>query len=473
MEVARLTPFDLMFLRLESADWPCHYGGLAVMDGTALLDASGRLRLAEVRDRLYRRVAKVPQLRRRIHDPGPLRGRPVWVDDDRFDIGKHVNEAGVAAPGGDEQLLQAVDHLYGRLVDRNRPLWEMWFLTGLADGRIGVLLKLHHAMADGLAAVAIVLSLLDLEADAPDPSPAPWQPQPPPGNWKLLVDGVAGRMRTLRRGAAAAKHPLDLARRAGFAALVVRRYLGAKPAPRTSLNQPVRAGRRIAYLRLDLQDMKEVAHAHGGKVNDVVVNLWAGGLRELMVSRGEPVTGVELVTALAASLRPNTSEAQTVDNRVGGLVLRLPVWEPNAQRRLDLVVDVTRRSKSEQRPVAVMGPMVGLAATPLGRYFVVHQRTSNLVTTNVIGPNRPVYLLGAPVREILPIIELIGNIGLTLCAFSYAGEMFLVVTADASAFDDLDVAMAAMEREWDALLMCSPGSPDQPAASPTGGSRRS
>jgi hypothetical protein len=197
--------------------------------------------------------------------------------------------------------------------------------------------------------------------------------------------------------------------------------------------------------------MKEVAHAHGGKVNDVVLSLWAGGLRALMVSRREQVAGIELVTGLAVSLRPRTSNAETVDNRVGAIVLRLPVWESDAQRRLDLVVCTTRRSKAEQRPVAVMGPMVGLAATPVGRCYVAHQHASNLVTTNVIGPAEPVYLLGARVLAILPIIELLGNIGLTLCAFSYAGEMFLVVTADATAFGDLDVAIAAMQHEWDAL----------------------
>jgi hypothetical protein len=171
MTITRLTAFDLMFLRLESPDWPCHYGGLAIVAGEGLLDAAGQLRLDEMRTRLDRRVAWVPQMCRRVHHPGPLRGGPLWVDDDRFDISRHVRELVVDPPGDELALLEATDRVYRRLLDRRRPLWELWFLTGLGDGRVGVLLKLHHAVADGLAAVAITGALFDREPDVPDPEP--------------------------------------------------------------------------------------------------------------------------------------------------------------------------------------------------------------------------------------------------------------------------------------------------------------
>jgi diacylglycerol O-acyltransferase / wax synthase len=463
MTITRLTAFDLMFLRLESPDWPCHYGGLAIVAGEGLLDAAGQLRLDEIRTRLDRRLAGVPELRRRVHHPGPLRGGPLWVDDDRFDISRHVRELVVDPPGDELALLEATDRVYRRLLDRRRPPWELWFLTGLGDGRVGVLLKLHHAVADGLAAVAIIGALFDREPDVPDPEPTPRVPAPIPSNRALVADRLAEVFGTVRRAASRVAHPLELVRSVRFAGLVARRYLGTKPAPRTSLNRPVRSGRRIRYLRLDLAPVKQVTHAQGGTVNDVVLSLWAGGLGALLVSRGEPVAGVELVTGLAASLRPSTVHAESVDNRVGAVMLRLPVGDADPTGRLEQIVARTRSAKAEQRPVAVVGPMARLAATPLGRTYSAHQRANNLITTNVIGPDEPVYVLGARVLMILPIIELVGNIGLTLCAFSYAGELSLVVTADAAAFLDLDVLMEAMGREWQGLVAGSTGGPPGPA----------
>jgi WS/DGAT/MGAT family acyltransferase len=438
-----------MYLRGESAIWPGHFGGLAVLEGKALLDDAGRLRLGEIRDRLDRRVARIPQLRRRVLFSGLLRGRPLWVDDDRFAIEDHVDERAVPSPGDDVQLLETAAQVYESLLDRRRPLWELWFLTGLGDGRVGALLKLHHALADGQAAVAIMGSLFDFEPDAPDPALEPWTPEPIPSGWSLLADSLTTKIRTAASWARALAHPRELLRRGRIFAQVARKSLGVEGAPRTSLNRRVGAGRRVRFLRLDLATMKEVAHAHGGKVNDVVLALWSGGLRELLLYRGEPVAGVELTTGQPVSTR--SAADATIDNQVGTVVLPLPVWEADVGRRLDLMVGTTQKVKARQRPAAIMGVLVGLTATPVGRYFMLHQRATNVLVTNVIGPPLPVYVLGARILDILPIIDLEGNIGVTLCALSYAGRVFLVVTADAAGFPDLDVLMAGMEREWDDL----------------------
>lgn len=446
----RLTSSDLMFMRLETAAWPCHFGGLAVLEGKALLDTSGRLRLEEIRGRLDRRVAHLPSMRQRVYVPGPLRGRPLWVDDDRFAIEHHVLETAVESPGGEAELLEAAAQLSEVLLDRSRPLWELWFLTGLSDDRVGVLLKLHHSMADGLAAVAIMGSLFDFEPDAPEPVVVPWAPEPIPNSWRLLIDNVSAKIRTLWRAITGSVHPVQVMKGVQAFARLTRRYFGRRAAPGSSLNRRVQAGRRIRYLRLDLAAMKEGAHAQGGKVNDVVLALWSGGLRHLLMSRGEPVADVELITGLAVSLR-SPADTGTIDNEVGTIVLTLPVWAAEVRHRLDLIVRLSNTAKVEQLPAAIMGYMAGLAATPLGRYYAAHQHANNVIVTNVIGPPAPVYLLGARILEILPIIELVGNIGLTLCAFSYAGKVFLVVTADASGFPDLDVLVEGMALDWHRL----------------------
>ena len=187
----RLTSLDLMFLRFESPEWPCHFAGLAVVDGAALVDEAGRLRLDELTDRTSRRLANVPELRRRLHFPGVLRGGPLWVDDDRFDIRHHIHQAAVEAPGGDAELLELAARLDERQLDRTRPLWELWFLTGLRDGRIGVLLKLHHCVADGTGSRGADGIAVRRRTPRADPDPAPWTPEPIPGAWSLLIDNLA------------------------------------------------------------------------------------------------------------------------------------------------------------------------------------------------------------------------------------------------------------------------------------------
>ena len=448
---ARLSSLDLMFLKVESAAWPCHFGGLAVLDGSALPGAPGPLRLGEIAEDLSRRLGQVPQFRRRVHFPGLLRGRPLWVDDDRFDIHRHVRERAVDPPGGDTELLDAAARICDDLLDRTRPLWELWFLTGLTGGRVGVLLKLHHAVADGMAALMLMASLFETEPGAPEPAVQPWAPQPVPEGSQLLLDNLATKMARARRGARALAHPARLATDLHVQAGVARRALSPARAPRTSLNRRVQAGRRIRFLRLDLAAVKHAAHAHQGKVNDVVLAIWAGGLRHLLVSRAEPVDRLEPVTTVPTSSR-SAGDTGTIDNEFGAMAVPLPVWEGDAEHRLDLIAARTREAKAGQHPAAVMGLLARLSATPLGRYFAAHQHAVNVEVTNVPGPPVPVYLFGAPVLAILPIVGPVGNLGPVLCAFSYAGQLFLVVTADAHGFPDLDVLMAGMRADGRALL---------------------
>jgi WS/DGAT/MGAT family acyltransferase len=447
---ARLTVVDRMFLHDERAAWPCHFGGLAIVDGRALTDGGGRVGIAELRDHLGRRLAAVPDLRQRLYAPGMLRGGPLWVDDEDFAIERHLHEATVDPPGGDAQLLEAAARIYAGLLDRTRPLWELWILSGLSDDRVGILVKIHHAVADGSAAVAIVSTLFDIEPGAPDRPTARWSAAPLPSGWALFAENLAAKSRAGGRLLAAVRHPRPILEALRMFALVLRRSAGQQGAPRTSLNGVVGVGRRVRVLRLDLAEMKAVGHAHGGKLNDLVLDLWAGGLRRLLLSRGEPVEGIEIKVGQAVSLR-SASDGEAIDNQAGTIVLPLPVGEADPNRRLDRIVATTRRTKAIQQPAAIMNVTAALAATPLGAYMNLHQRAVNVMATNVVGPPLPMYVLGARVLELLPIIQLVGNVGLTVCAFSYAGSVALVVTADAGGFPDVDELVAGMEAEWRTL----------------------
>jgi diacylglycerol O-acyltransferase / wax synthase len=324
--VARLTSLDLMFLRLENPAWPGHVGGLALVEGRPLLNTSGQLRLQEIRERVNRRLAHVPQLRRRLHVPGPLGGKALWVDDHQFDSQHHVHQTAVEPPGGELQLLDAAAVLYGKLLDRGHPLWELWFLTGLRDGRVGVLLKLHHSVADGMAAVTIIGSLFDFEADAPEPVPGQWAPEPIPGGWSLLAGNFSGKIRTVGRAGAMLTHPPRLVSGARSRIRVARQALGHSSAPRTSLNQVVRPGRRIRFLRRGLAAVKEAAHAHQAKVNDVVLDLWSGGLRQLLLSRAEP-------SRVFPTARSGHRDKTEFTQQPVHLVYRAPTTDENSSAR--------------------------------------------------------------------------------------------------------------------------------------------
>jgi WS/DGAT/MGAT family acyltransferase len=462
----RLTSLDRMFLHLESRDWPGHFGAVAVMEGKALLDGSGQLRLSEIRERIDGRLTRVQELRRRLHFPGPLAGGPLWVDDSGFDIRHHVHQSAVESQGDDLQLLDEAARLYDKLLDRRRPLWELWFITGLGDSRVGILVKLHHSMADGLAAVAIMGSLFDFEPDAPDPAPETWAPQPVPGWWPLVKDSFRTRVHAAGRTVMLRRHPAHLIGRARVDAWLVRQSLSHPRAPATSLNRVVRSGRRIRSLGMDLGQAKDVAHVHGATVNDVALSVWAGGLRELMLYRGE-IASVELITNMPISTRA-AGRPDTTGNQWGAVSLPLPVGEADVRSRLDRIARITKRVKAEQPSAAIGGFLAFLSSLPFSDFLTAHQHSVNLKVTNVIGPPVPLYLFGARILDIAPITRLFGNVPLTLCVFSYAGRLSLVMTADATAFPDLDVLMEGMKSDWWALTRGAPSEGSRPAMASAG-----
>lgn len=449
--ITRLSALDRMFLHQETRAWPAHVGGLALLEGGALVDESRQLRLDHVRGRIRCRLTQVPQLRRRLLVPPLLGGAALWVDDARFDIGNHVFGRAVTPPGSETDFLQAAAEIYAEPLDRRRPLWELWFLTGLGDGRVGVLLKLHHSIADGLAVLAIIASLVDFQPDARDPAEERWQPAPMPGTWSLVADNLTCKVQGIGRAAASLVHPKQLMSTARLNLRMTRDAFARTAAPNTSLNAVVGTGRRVRFLSLDLAAVKDLAHTHEGKVNDVVLELWTAGLRHLLQSRNESVTGIDLIATMTVSLR-SPQGAQTEGNQLGFVQLPLPVWESDASKRLDLIIGSTRQAKGQQQAAAMASVLATLSTVPIVSYLSSHQRTVNVKVSNVVGSPAPVYLLGCRITDMLPIMRLLGNVGLALCALSYNGQIFLAVTADAAGFPDIETLMEGMRLDWNCLV---------------------
>jgi WS/DGAT/MGAT family acyltransferase len=446
---ARLSLADRSNLRIERPETPAHVAGLCVVEAGPLLGEDGELDLAAIRRRLERRLVRAPELRRRVWRPPPLCGPALWVDDPAFSIDRHVHAARVDPPGDEASLLRTAEMLLRPMLDRSRPLWELWFLTGLADRRLGVLFVVHHAVADGLAAIALLASLLDLQPDAADPAPERWRPAPVPSTPALLADSLHGRAGAL---GSTLGHPVRLARElASVAGDIAETFRISRAAPRTSLNAILGSSRQLRAVHLDLELVRAAAHAHEGKVNDVLLAVVSGGLRDLLVSRGELSAGMEVRVSVPASLR-GAGGARELGNAVGVLVVALPVCEPEAARRVERIAAEMRVARAAQHPAYVQHLTAAMAALGLAVPFARRQRMVNTFVTNVPGPPDALYLLGARIEQVLPVVELVGNVTVTFAALSYHGRLDVVVEADAGACPDVDVLVAGMCRAWESLV---------------------
>ncbi len=440
--LARLSPVDVANLRVEDRGVPMHVAALAVVEGAPLLDAAGQLRLDAVRAEVQRRLHLAPRLRQVLCRPRLGLGPPVWTDDARFDIRRHVRACPVPAPG-DEAALRAVwAQLNGPPLDRSRPLWELWLLPGLASGDVGMLVRLHHVVADGVAALALMGALVGTAPGGPPPPapreapsagpggppPAPaWRPAPTPGAWRLFTDAWR------RRGDAVAarlRHPTAAH---GVRSLTrqLRLLAGEGRAPRVSFNQPAGTDRRLLLARADLARTRAAAHAHGATVNDVVLAAVAGGARRLLAGRGELRPGLTLKASVAAANR-DPADAAASGNLAGIMLVPLPVAEPDPARRLAAIARLTRARKR----YPPYQPSARFAQRGMVR-AMSRQRMVNLFTSNLPGPPAPLYLAGARVLELFQVGVVQGNVTVGVGVLSYAGQLNFSILGDADAVPDL------------------------------------
>jgi len=457
MTVDRLSALDASFVWFERPGVPIHVGAVATFEAAPLLDAGGQLRLAELRDRIGARLHELPRLRRRLATVPFDLDRPLWVDDPDFDIAHHVGEIRLPPPGDDAALRRVAGDLQGRMLPRDRPLWDLRFVTGLSGDRVGLVERIHHALVDGVSGVELATLLLDLDRDAPaPPPPPPWSPARPPDPRALLAAGVRDRLtdpvRAARALADLALHPSRAARAAG----TVAQGLGTMVdqgvlAPRTSINAPLAGGRRLAWVRARLDDARAVGHAAGASVNDVVLTAVAGGLRWLFLERGEQLPTDLVLKALVPVSLHGADEHGALGNRVSTIYAPLPVGIGDPQARLAAVARSMRQLKS--RPEAdSMGLALDAAnvlpagAARLIARAVEHQRLVNLVVTNVPGPPVPLYAGGARMLEAFPVVPLDADMTVGVAVLSYDGALAITLTADDVMCPDVDVFAAGIER---------------------------
>ena len=444
----RLTAEDRLMLWPDRR-WPQEIGAVAVLDGSGLLGSDGRLRIETVRRAIESRLPLVPRFRQVLYVPRRGLGGPLWTDAREFDISRHVTVAEVPPPGDRAALATALAQLIGRRLVRSEPLWEMCFLTGLPEGRLGLLMRMHHAVADGIAGVATLGAFLDSAPSSVPSSTPPWAPAPPPRTRALLAENIRRRAATVGAACAAFARPMGATRVIRDAAADVCALFGAPPVPRTSLDVTVGLGRRVAIIPGDLEIAKRVAHANGATVNDVLLALTAAGLRGLLAGRGELTVDLALPVYVPVTLRPAEHRDQARGNMIGQSVVALPVGEPDAHRRLERIAAETARMKSGAH--FDLGTMFNTRLARGALVTFLKNHPVSVTTADVPGPRQSVYLAGARLREVFPLLPLIGNVTIGVGALSYAGQFNITVVTDRDAVPDVDVFVTAAETELDAL----------------------
>jgi diacylglycerol O-acyltransferase len=453
----RLSGLDACFLGFETRNAYMHVAVTAVFEAGPLGRRGGAIDLDRLRRHFEARVPLIPRFRQRLCHL-PVLGDAVWVDDDGFDLRRHLRHASLPQPGSVEQLRTRCAEILERPLDRRRPLWEIWIIEGLAGGRFALVAKVHHCIVDGIAGIGMLAALLDLDADAETPPPEPWRPRSVPTTAELLRDEVVRRARgATEMGRAVGRvlgEPRQAAGRLGAAAGSLWRLVstGLASPPEVRFNRPIGPHRDVAWTSVDLATVKQVAHGLGGTVNDVVLTMVSGAIGATLRDLAEPIPVDPLRVLVPVSVR-RAEELGAGGNRVSLWLVPLPVAERDARSRFDRIRAATEALKRGGE--AAGGTIVTEAANWAGGAVVEtlarvvgSTRVCNLIVTNVPGPPMPLYLAGARMVEAYPHLPLFEQQGLGIALLSYCGRLAICLVADW----DLGGALAGVMRRLESGL---------------------
>jgi diacylglycerol O-acyltransferase / wax synthase len=456
--VQQLTGLDASFLALETPNTTGHVGGLSILDPG---DAPEPLTLALLTEILAQRLPLVPVLRRKLLNVPLGLDQPYWIDDRDFDIEYHVRELALPQPGSDAQLNDQVSRLHARPLDRNRPLWEIYLISGLAGGRAAVYTKIHHAAIDGVSGAELLTVLFDLTPAGRELPPVkPWRPASAP-SWVELATRAAVRLawrpvETVRLTNELVKVLPTLA---PAMSTVVGGLLGLNRgdgeiiatapgrAPATPFNKPITPHRRFAFRSVDLGTVKEVKTAFGVSVNDVVMAMSAGALRRWLAGHAA-LPPQPLVAMIPVSVRDPASKG-ALGNKVSAMLVTLPTNVGGPAERLEIVHAATKIAKAQQAAIPqglvdqisdfAVPALTARAARVVFATGLLHRLPPfNVTVSNVPGPNVPAYLCGARLIAHYPLSVVTDGQGLNITLVGYLGQLHFGLTACRELVPDID-----------------------------------
>ncbi|MEU4689937.1 wax ester/triacylglycerol synthase family O-acyltransferase [Actinoplanes sp. NPDC023714] len=465
-----LSSLDASFLDAEDQDAHASLAicSVAVLDGPA---PSQDEFAATIRGRL----PLVPRYRQRVRRIPFNLGRPVWVDDPEFDLDFHLRRTALPAPGGDTELANLIGRVMSQRLDREHPLWEDWLVEGLPGGRWALLSKVHHCMMDGISGNELYRLICDTSPEPQPPVPDEWRPARAADTLDLTLDALGRLVRMpfdqARVVLGAVRDYAAAAGTAGRLASGLGTLAGAfVPAVPTSLRGPVGRSRRYAVTRIPIADLVTTARAHEVTVNDVYLAAVAGALRRLLQARGEDPAEHPLRTLVPVSMRARDQEG-VLDNRLASLLVLLPVEVDDPVQRLRAVHERVLALRAAHEVEAVAGLVELAEREPFAAVSMIVRSALRLpnqaitaVTTNVPGPHEQLYILGRPVREILPYVPIGERLRIGVAAFTYAGQAAFGVTTDFASVPE--TAAIAEDLHAELVTLRAFARPAVPAPSP-------
>lgn len=443
--VESLRPNDAFFLNAESPGAPQHVGGVAIIDPSG--GGGTPLTRAELTNRIVRAIDRgvVPRLRQRLARPWGSFARPAWVDAPELVLDRHLREHAVAEPGGQRQLEEALEAILSDPLDRAFPLWEAWLLDGLSEGRQAVVLKVHHAIADGIGVLALVDALLDGEPPPPHEG-TEVRPNRPPSGRRIFASTLAHQItapaRDLMAGAWSVTtdpaHAVRAVRRTAGGVWELAR--AGRPTP-TPLNQAISPRRRIVLVDVPNTAVRAARRHDGATANDVILAAVAGAVHDWMTAEGhEPPPTLRTVVPVST----RTRRSREPGNWTATLTVDLPAEAMPPRERLRLVVEATRAARQSNQRLGSQFVMHALGSWAPPRIHGLFARFSyrgawfNLIVSNVPGVRYPRSLCGHPVIAAYPVIPLVPGVGLTVAAMRWNDRITFGFVADPVAIGDLD-----------------------------------
>jgi diacylglycerol O-acyltransferase / wax synthase len=464
--VVRLSASDASFYHLEDTSTPMYVGSLSI-----LRRPRSGLSYETLLDTVEKRLPQIPRYRQKVREVTLGLARPVWVDDRDFDITYHIRRSALPSPGSDAQLQELIARLGSRPLDKSRPLWEMYLIEGLAKNRIAVYTKSHQALVNGMTALEIGHVIADRTQKPPEFGEDIWIPAREPSDRRLLLGAVGEWItRPAEQLGAARSAVTDVATNAGQLAEVGRRFVDVArtvargTAPNSPLNTTVSRNRRFTVATGVLEDYRLVRARYDCDVNDVVLAVVAGALRNWLLSRGEPVTATTTVRAMAPmSVYPDadldtTGPGQAI-SEVSPFLVDLPVGEANAVVRLSQIAHTTEShptaaSLVDARTIVTLSGFAPPTLHAMGIRVATSfsARQFNLLITNVPGAQKQMYVAGTKLLETYSVPPLLNNQVLAIGVTSYNGMLYFGINADRDAMSDVDVLPTLLRESLDELL---------------------
>jgi WS/DGAT/MGAT family acyltransferase len=475
-----MSPADVSFLHIEDDVSHMHIGSVGIFEGPF----PG---YQKVKDMFAGKLPLVPRYRQVVRTVPLDLGRPVWTDDPHFNIDYHIRHTALPKPGGETELRRLVGRLMSQQLDRTKPLWEVWVVEGLERGQWAMVSKTHHCMVDGVSGTDLLSIVMDQTPGGSLPVADDWNPAPAPSRARLAVEAVAELARSpyeqMRGVRSATRVPRQAIAQVADIARGMRSMTSLlRPTPESTLNGPIGPHRRYEWASATVDDIKEIRRGIGGTFNDVVLAAITRGFRDLILSRGESTDRVVRTMVPVSVRRRDTSGKAvgdgTMENKVSAMFAELPVDIDDPVERLRAISTQMDGLKESKQAVAgeALTAMSGFAPPmllALGTRAATRapQRNINTITTNVPGPQTPLYAAGRKMLASYPFVPLQGSMRVGVAIFSYDGNVYFGVTGDYDSAPDIDVLARGIEEGMAEMVQIAGGDRSESVRSGNGRGR--